>query len=221
MIVSALVLVSIIGNYRARQWFRRISTPLRFRREIKPIAPVVVHWTGILPQDIMRKIAASASVTDAGHVRLACKTTKEGFDESRLHVDCMRAITDTDISKFMFITGLCKWSSRLNSTMKIIFGEVEHLEIECNDPATLFTIFANDLFDKDLDLKMYSIIDPNKKEVLEKIYSSVPAFRSLTKMRWWKSGKCNVNLIMRNNVTYMPIVELKMNNRPPIKNIHF
>jgi len=217
--VVVIIVATIIGYficifleyvYKRHQIIPARSTNPEPKNKQKQPEKVVVPWTGILPQDIMRKIASMSDPT----IRLVCKTTKEGFDESMY--PSHGPFTETDTSKFMVVTGLCKWLSRLDSTLTITFNKNEQLELVCQDPVTLYTFLANDLFEKEIDLRIYCIIDSANKELVDAIYSSVPCFRALTKMHWWKSGKCNINLVARNHVNYMPFVDLKMFTRQPI-----
>lgn len=171
-----------------------------------------VPWTSMLPKDIVRKVASMSGA----NIRLASKTTKEGFDESTF--GSHGPVTSIDLSKLVFVAGLCRWTSRIDGTVAAISDnnttsiEVMSTEDMPLEPVVLYKMIADDLFVKPIDLKIQCTVDTTNKERIAVVYSCVPCFRALVKMGWWTDSKCNLSIVVRDNVTYNVVVELKLLN---------
>ncbi len=163
---------------------------------------IAVPWTSALPRDVVRRIA---SMSD-GRVRLACRTMKEGFDEAALAAH--RPFTDADVSKFVFVTGLCRWMSRVDGTLSAKFVDAS-LDIKCAEPDVVYKLIAGDMFTKPTEMTVRCFVDPGEESRMA-VCSCAPRFRGLQRIGWWRASKCKLSFVALDDATCRAVVSLTL-----------
>lgn len=219
----AVLFVSVVLGYYGHWWLdrfhRRVVEPcIQAAKKDSVVArkpdndphdknkTIVIPWTSALPRDVVRQIASMCD----GRVRLACKTMKEGFDESSFAREPHRPFTHADLSKVVFVTGLCKWMSRVEGTLSAKFDDAASVELQCAEPDILHKLIAEDMFAKPVDLTITCIVDPADGPRMATIYSCIPHFRAIGRFSWWKTSKCNLEFVAISTATFRRIVDMRL-----------